>query len=97
MPCLNDRIVVRLAIIGVLTATLGLAGCGRKGPLELPPSAAASQPGAAATSGQRAQAVPAAAAADEEDATDADAGLNRKTPRKQRGPKKPFFLDPLID
>ena len=27
-----------LALIGVLAATLGLAACGRKGPLDLPPS-----------------------------------------------------------
>ena len=29
----------RLALIGVLAAALGLAGCGRKGPLDPPPGA----------------------------------------------------------
>lgn len=96
MPRLNDRVIVRLAIIGVLAATLGLAGCGRKGPLELPPSAAASQPDAAAKSAQRAAAASAAAANEDDDLTDDAAGFSRKQ-KKQRGPKKPFFLDPLID
>jgi predicted small lipoprotein YifL len=31
----------RLALIGVLAATLALAACGRKGPLDLPPSSSA--------------------------------------------------------
>jgi predicted small lipoprotein YifL len=31
----------RLALIGVLAAALGLAACGRKGPLDLPPAASA--------------------------------------------------------
>jgi predicted small lipoprotein YifL len=32
-----DRTFYRLALIGALTASLGLAACGRKGPLDLPP------------------------------------------------------------
>ncbi|MGI8527535.1 MAG: LPS translocon maturation chaperone LptM [Pseudolabrys sp.] len=32
---------LRLALIGALASALGLAGCGRKGALDLPPSAAA--------------------------------------------------------
>jgi len=90
LPRLNDRIVVRLAVIGVLAMTLGLAGCGRKGPLELPPSAAG-QPGT-----QKAKAAAAAAAAKEDDVSDEDRAFMRKQ-KKQRGPKKPFILDPLID
>jgi predicted small lipoprotein YifL len=35
----SDRNLVRLATIGVLIAALGLAACGRKGPLEPPPAA----------------------------------------------------------
>ena len=34
-------IFVRFAVLGVLVATLGLAGCGRKGGLDAPPMAAA--------------------------------------------------------
>lgn len=34
-----ERPFLRLALIGALAATLGLAGCGRKGPLDPPPGA----------------------------------------------------------
>ena len=34
-----DRPFLRLALIGALVASLGLAACGRKGPLDLPPGA----------------------------------------------------------
>jgi predicted small lipoprotein YifL len=37
----SGRPLVRLALLGALVAALGLAGCGRKGPLDPPPSAAA--------------------------------------------------------
>ncbi len=36
-----DRPIVRLALLAALAAALGLAGCGRKGPLDPPPSASA--------------------------------------------------------
>jgi len=40
-----SRPFVRLALIGALFAALGLAGCGRKGPLDPPPGASvADQP-----------------------------------------------------
>jgi predicted small lipoprotein YifL len=34
-----DRPLLRLALIGALAASLGLAACGRKGPLDPPPGA----------------------------------------------------------
>jgi len=34
-----DRPFARLLLIGALAASLGLAGCGRKGPLDPPPGA----------------------------------------------------------
>jgi predicted small lipoprotein YifL len=34
-----DRLCLRLALIGALAASLGLAACGRKGPLDPPPGA----------------------------------------------------------
>jgi predicted small lipoprotein YifL len=45
---LSDPRVVRIAVIGALVAALGLAGCGRKGPLDPPPgaSSAAASPAA---------------------------------------------------
>ena len=39
-----DRRLARLALIGPLAAALALAACGRKGPLDAPPSAAVVQP-----------------------------------------------------
>lgn len=39
LPAFRDRPLLRLAAIGVLAAALGLAGCGRKGPLDPPPGA----------------------------------------------------------
>ena len=46
MSCLPDRPRSRLVVLGALALVLavGLAGCGRKGPLEPPPSAAIEPP-----------------------------------------------------
>ncbi|MGA2312421.1 MAG: lipoprotein [Xanthobacteraceae bacterium] len=42
-----DRLSVRFALAVLVTAALGLAACGRKGPLDPPPSAAVPPPPAA--------------------------------------------------
>jgi predicted small lipoprotein YifL len=47
----SGRILARIATIGVMVAVLGLAGCGRKSGLDLPPSAAISAPNGAAPNG----------------------------------------------
>jgi predicted small lipoprotein YifL len=39
-----ERSFLRLALAGALVASLGLAACGRKGPLDPPPAAAAAAP-----------------------------------------------------
>jgi predicted small lipoprotein YifL len=39
--------LARMAVISALVAALGLAGCGRKSGLDLPPAAAVSDPAAA--------------------------------------------------
>ncbi len=39
MSSFCDRPFLRLALIGALAASLGLAACGRKGPLDPPPGA----------------------------------------------------------
>ena len=81
-----DRRYGRIALIGALVASLGLAACGRKGPLDPPPSASvageqqASPPtsplvspiGSAPQSGKADQAV-------------------------VQGPKKHIFLDDLLN
>jgi len=48
-PVLNRLICLRLAVIGALAAAFALGGCGRKGPLDLPPSAGAASPAQAAS------------------------------------------------
>jgi len=47
----SSRPFLRLAVIGALVATLGLAACGRKGPLDPPPSAATQSEAPAERSG----------------------------------------------
>lgn len=77
----------------VLTATLALAGCGRKGGLDLPPQASTTQP-----MGTAAPAVN----------PDANTAANKgsalfapTTPTDEatavRGRKKSFLLDPILD
>ena len=39
MTRFRDRPFLRLALIGVAVASLGLTACGRKGPLDAPPGA----------------------------------------------------------
>ncbi|WP_028134134.1 LPS translocon maturation chaperone LptM [Bradyrhizobium japonicum] len=76
------------AIIVLSLTALALAGCGRKGPLDLPPTASA-------TSG--------AAIDTETDAPRTPGAFNPTTggadpaPAAAKGRKKPFILDPLLD
>jgi predicted small lipoprotein YifL len=72
---------------GKTAATLALAGCGRKGGLDLPPTAAAPPPGAAQAEG--ATATPGSV-------FDPSFGAN-KDPVAPPGKKRSFILDPLLD
>jgi predicted small lipoprotein YifL len=77
-------------IILLSAAVLALGGCGRKGPLDLPPN---TPPQAAAA---------AQADADHEPAASAPSVFNpsygANTPAATpKGPKKPFALDPLLN
>jgi predicted small lipoprotein YifL len=78
----SSRTYVRIAAIGALVAALGLAGCGRKSGLDLPPSAAVAGP-----------ADPASPAAKQ----NSGVGPDGKAVAPQSGPKKPIFLDWLVD
>jgi len=77
------------ALIVLGAAALALGGCGRKGPLDLPPTAS-SQPAAAV------QNDPAADQASKPSLFDPSYGANAP-PTAGRGPKKPFALDPLLN
>jgi predicted small lipoprotein YifL len=82
------RLPARLAVAGVLIAALGLAACGRKGPLELPPEAAIGQQSPAPP------VLPPAGAA----ATAAPNGFDvYGNPIAPPGPRRTFILDPLLD
>jgi predicted small lipoprotein YifL len=80
----------RWVLFFLTAAALALAGCGRKGGLDRPPTAS-EQP-------------PAAAAADDHDRTtaprgslfDPSYGMN-SDPAAAKGTKKSFILDPLLD
>ena len=87
----NDRPNYRGWALILLGATaLALAGCGRKGPLDLPPTASAQQPGAAY------QGDPAAAQASKPSVFDPSYGADA-LPTAGKGPKRPFVLDPLLN
>jgi predicted small lipoprotein YifL len=78
----------RWAVILLTAAALALAGCGRKGGLDLPPTASNPPPaGASATGG------PAAGPAHVFDPA-YHASREQVAPP---GQKKPFILDPLLD
>ena len=86
----NDRPKFRGWALILLGATaLALGGCGRKGPLDLPPTAS-SQPPAAV------QNDPAAAQASKPSVFDPSYGADA-LPTAGKGPKRPFVLDPLLN
>jgi predicted small lipoprotein YifL len=73
------------------TAVLALGGCGRKGPLDLPPNAASAQ-----TPAQVTPTDTAAQQASQPSVFNSTYGADapQATPR---GVKKPFVLDPLLN
>lgn len=86
----NDRPRYRGWALVLLSATvLVLAGCGRKGPLDLPPTAS-SQPAAAVQGNTEAD------EASKPSVFNPSYGANA-APTAGRGPKKSFILDPLLN
>ena len=80
------------AIIVLSLTALALAGCGRKGPLDLPPTAS------------NAPTANGAAPTDTETAAQKTSSMFNPTssgadaaPAAAKGSKKPFILDPLLD
>jgi predicted small lipoprotein YifL len=70
-------------------AVLALAGCGRKGPLDLPPTASG-QPPAAAPGDSETQRAAQPSVFNSTYGADA-------TPATPKGAKRPFILDPLLN
>ena len=84
----------RWALVLLAASTLALTGCGRKGPLDLPPTGT---PQSQATSST----APAATDTDAQRAAtpsvfNSTYGAD-SAPVAGRGPKRPFFLDPLLN
>jgi predicted small lipoprotein YifL len=82
------------AIILLGVAVLALAGCGRKGPLDLPPTASSAQTpvqgqGPAATDTEAEQ-------ASKPSVFNPSYGADAP-PTAPRGTKKPFILDPILN
>ena len=89
MNC-NDRPTSQgWAIILLSAAVLALGGCGRKGPLDLPPTASSQPPAAAA------QTDTAADQASKPSVFNPSYGADA-APTAGRGPKRSFVLDPLL-
>jgi predicted small lipoprotein YifL len=79
------------AIVLLSVAVLALGGCGRKGPLDLPPTASSQQQPAAAVHADT-EADQASKPSVFNPSYGADAA-----PTAGRGPKRPFVLDPLLN
>lgn len=86
----------RLALIGVLAASLGLAACGRKGPLDPPPGASLDGAPQAGTpdllSGNRGATPIGGRTQDSHPGVDEDG-----QPLAPQGEDKPIFLDRLLN
>jgi predicted small lipoprotein YifL len=74
-------------------ATLALSGCGRKGPLDLPPTASGQQPATAAA----VQSDPSAPPQPGNPNLFNPNSSSDQLPVAGRGPKRPFALDPLLN
>lgn len=80
-------------LAAAIVAALGLAGCGRLGPLELPPGPAAAPPAAGAQlTSPDGTAVPGSA----QDAAVKNGFDAQGNPVAAPGQKKSFILDPLL-
>ena len=71
-------------------ATLALSGCGRKGPLDPPPTSSLQQPAAVQPD------ATAAAEASKPTLFNSNYGTDQ-LPTAGKGPKRPFVLDPLLN
>jgi predicted small lipoprotein YifL len=89
----DDRPNYRWALILSAAAALMLSGCGRKGPLDLPPTASSQQPTATATAQSNSTAPPQASNPNLFDPNNGAGTL----PTAGKGPKRPFALDPLLN
>jgi len=82
----SDRLFIRVALIGAISASLGLTACGRKGPLDPPPGASLAG----------AQGVPAGEETKEQRDSRPVLGVDGK-PIAPGGKNRPIPLDVLLN
>jgi predicted small lipoprotein YifL len=98
----------RWALVLLAASVLALTGCGRKGPLDLPPTGSQSQSsGSQSSQSSGSQSPVAQSSAAEPTDTDAQRAATPSVfnstygadaaPVAGKGPKRPFFLDPLLN
>ena len=94
MSRLFDRPFLRLALTATLAASLGLAACGRKGPLDPPPGASLAGDSQAGTPNQLSSPVtsPIGSQAKDDNTITGPNGLPMA-----KGPKKQIPLDVLLN
>jgi len=90
-PC--SRPFARLALIGALVAAVGLAACGRKGPLDPPPGAAVAEPQQSVSPTPPTLMPPIGGSSSSSGGTETRNGL----PVPARGEKKHIPIDVLIE
>ncbi|KJC56467.1 hypothetical protein UP10_34310 [Bradyrhizobium sp. LTSPM299] len=78
------------AIIALCATALVLGGCGRKGPLDLPPTASNTAPTAQVTGDTETERASQPSLFNPSYGTDA-------APAASKGTKKPFILDPILN
>ena len=88
----DRRIYRRRGLILLGAAALALSGCGRKGPLDLPPTASGQPQQQSAAIQPDPNAPPQAANPNLFNPNNSD-----QLPTAGRGPKRPFALDPLLN
>jgi predicted small lipoprotein YifL len=86
----TNSVSTRLALVFLTAATLVLAGCGRKGGLDLPPTASDQSRAAAAAEDHDRE------AAAKGSLFDPSYGMH-SDPAAPKGARKSFILDPLLD
>lgn len=86
----NFRPAPGWAVVLLSMVALSLAGCGRKGPLDLPPTASNAPPSAQAATDTESEARNKPSVFNPTYGVDAP-------PAAPRGTKKSFILDPLLD
>ncbi len=84
------------AIVFVATIALSLVSCGRRGPLEPPPGAAASNAPVTGTPGDYATPANAGELAGQNTATSSGTEAPPAAKQPPPPPRKSFFLDPLL-